>query len=272
MTVASRRGSRQMRHSSLSDTLPQTTQKRTLSLTSVSAVTSRRTSTGSAASRWNAMRCALFGPTPGSRPSSSIRSWTGPSNTSGAGEAEPAEVAQATGERAHLLRLQLLCDARGVLDGADQQVLQGLDVLGIHDLRVDLDAADLPRRRLGDAHEPVARLAGHLGLGEFLLRRHELFLHLLRLLQDHRHVRLTTRLHQNTPRGLARVCGLATQGSRDTLSAVFAPRRALVLTPALLLLVACTAAGPAAPAPSVTAPTSGVAASTAPPAPRRTIV
>ncbi|MFC5951698.1 N-acetylmuramoyl-L-alanine amidase [Pseudonocardia lutea] len=50
-----------------------------------------------------------------------------------------------------------------------------------------------------------------------------------------------------------------------------APRRALVLTPALLLLVACTGAGPAAPAPPVAVPTSSVAASPAP-APARTVV
>ena len=31
------------------------------------------------ATEWNAMRCADFGPTPGSRPSSSISAWTGPS-------------------------------------------------------------------------------------------------------------------------------------------------------------------------------------------------
>src|SRR5436305_1189191 len=30
---------------------------------------------------WNAMRCALFGPIPGNRPSSSIRSWMAPSYT-----------------------------------------------------------------------------------------------------------------------------------------------------------------------------------------------
>ncbi|MCE3550493.1 N-acetylmuramoyl-L-alanine amidase [Pseudonocardia sp. RS11V-5] len=52
-----------------------------------------------------------------------------------------------------------------------------------------------------------------------------------------------------------------------------APRRALVLTPALLLLVACARAGPAAPAPSVAVPTSSVVASpTAAPAPKRTVV
>ncbi|WP_345383141.1 N-acetylmuramoyl-L-alanine amidase [Pseudonocardia yuanmonensis] len=50
-----------------------------------------------------------------------------------------------------------------------------------------------------------------------------------------------------------------------------APRRALVLTPALLLLVACTAAGPAAPTPSVAVPTSSVTGSPAP-SPQRTVV
>ena len=81
MSARSRRGSRQMRHCSSSATLPQTAQNRTLSLTSVSASTSRSTSAGSACSRWKAIRCALLGPTPGSRPSSSIRSWTTPSYT-----------------------------------------------------------------------------------------------------------------------------------------------------------------------------------------------
>jgi len=71
-----------MRHCSASATLPQMLQKRILSLTSTSALTSRFTSTASACSRWNAMRCAPLGPTPGKRPSSSIRSWTTPSYTS----------------------------------------------------------------------------------------------------------------------------------------------------------------------------------------------
>ena len=66
-----------------------------LVLDPVQRAASRSTSAGSAASRWNAMRCALLGPTPGSRPSSSIRSWTAPSYTrvrpSEAGQAEAAE-------------------------------------------------------------------------------------------------------------------------------------------------------------------------------------
>ena len=73
-TVASRRASAQIRQSSSADTLPHSAQNRTFSVTSISAETSRRTSVGSDWSRWKAMRWALFGPTPGNRPSSSMRS------------------------------------------------------------------------------------------------------------------------------------------------------------------------------------------------------
>ena len=79
--VGERRGSRQMRHCGSCATFPQISQNRTRSFTSVSASDSRRTSAGSADRMWNAMRWALLGPTPGSRPSSSIRSWTAPSYT-----------------------------------------------------------------------------------------------------------------------------------------------------------------------------------------------
>src|ERR1700719_3139587 len=92
------------------------------------------------------MRCAPFGPTPGSMPSSSMRSWTTPSYTSGpdrgtgvlvtrrsaetrhagysgypwqagnpAGRSRVAEsLAEAGGERAHLLLLELPRGAVGI--------------------------------------------------------------------------------------------------------------------------------------------------------------
>src|SRR5680860_1553187 len=59
----------------------QTEQNFTRSFTSARTWASRRMSAGSVAKMWNAMRCALLGPTPGSRPNSSIRSWTTPSYT-----------------------------------------------------------------------------------------------------------------------------------------------------------------------------------------------
>src|SRR5690606_13926659 len=81
MTDVERRGSRQTWHCSCWATFPQTSQKRTRALTSLITWTRRATFSGSSARRWNAMRWALLGPTPGSRPSSSIRSWTAPSYT-----------------------------------------------------------------------------------------------------------------------------------------------------------------------------------------------
>ena len=67
----------QNEHSSLSVTLKQRWQKRTLALASVIAPASRATSSAGILSRWKAMRWADFGPMPGSRPSSSISAWTG---------------------------------------------------------------------------------------------------------------------------------------------------------------------------------------------------
>src|SRR4051795_10705856 len=139
MTSSDRRGSRQMRHCSPSATLKQVVQKRTSSCTRVSAATSRVTSADSAASRWNAIRWALLGPTPGSRPSSSIRSWTAPSYTvfllsrrgSEAGEAEaPAGAApEPAGERTHRRGRELVGCTLRVVQGGDDEVLQRLEVV-----------------------------------------------------------------------------------------------------------------------------------------------
>src|SRR5690348_2994488 len=98
------------------------------------------------------MRCALFGPTPGSRPSSSIRSWTAPSYTVflwverscgrlQAGQPEPA--AHAAGQRAHAAGGQLVRDALGVADGGDDEVLQRLEVLGVDGGRCDGEPGQL---------------------------------------------------------------------------------------------------------------------------------
>src|SRR4051812_10266050 len=178
MTVRSRRGSRQILHSSASATLPQMRQNRTLSLTSVSAWTSRRTSTMSAASRWNAMRWALLGPTPGSRPSSSIRSWTAPSYTS---EARQAHATHARGERAELVLRHRLGLGRRVTNRGDDEVLQRLDVVGVDDRGRELDAQQLAGAGDGRLGQPAGRLAGDLQLGQLGLGGHHLLLHLLRL-------------------------------------------------------------------------------------------
>jgi hypothetical protein len=67
----------QNEHISLSVTLKQRAQKRTLALASLMAVDRRATSSAGIFSRWKAIRCADFGPMPGRRPSSSMSVWTG---------------------------------------------------------------------------------------------------------------------------------------------------------------------------------------------------
>src|SRR3954447_21473492 len=191
MTATSRRGSRQMRHCSSSATLPQMVQNRTLSLTSVRADTRRRTSTGSAARRWKAIRCALLGPTPGSRPSSSMRSWTAPSYMrSEARQAQAAEITETAGDRAHLLLGQVGCCPRRVAHSSDDEVLQRLDVVRVDGLGVDRHGGELATAGHRRPHQAAAGASLDLNGGELLLRSHQLLLHLLRLLHELLHVRL----------------------------------------------------------------------------------
>src|SRR5256885_7698713 len=102
------------------------------------------------------MRCALLGPIPGSLPSSSMRSWTGPSNTQRA-------AAHATGQRTELLLGQRRDLLRGVGKRADEQVLQRLDVVGVDDLGIDLYRDDLTAAPDGHLDQTASGLAVHLG-------------------------------------------------------------------------------------------------------------
>src|SRR3954453_12401718 len=144
MVVSSRCGSRQIRHWLSSETLKQISQNLTVSLTFLSMAARRMTSSGSAARMWKASRWALFGPIPGSRPSSSIRSWIGPSYMAAvrngsegkAGDAA-AQTAGTAGDRAELLFLQLGGVRVGVADRGDDQVGERLHVVRVDRLRVD---------------------------------------------------------------------------------------------------------------------------------------
>src|SRR4029078_865376 len=99
-------------------------------------------SVGSAESTWNAMRWALLGPTPGSRPSSSMRSWIAPSYpvrpardakaqcaALGGALDGKAHAAETAGERTHLLLGQLAHLVGGVGERGGHQVLQRLHVV-----------------------------------------------------------------------------------------------------------------------------------------------
>ncbi|KNE86831.1 hypothetical protein PSTG_19802, partial [Puccinia striiformis f. sp. tritici PST-78] len=112
-----------IRHCSSSETLPQMLQNFAFAFISTRASARRRTSTGSAASRWNAIRWAPFGPTPGSRPSSSIRSWTTPSYT---GTAEPDRPA-ATRLVATTQGAQVSPEPTG--EGAQRLCREGVDLV-----------------------------------------------------------------------------------------------------------------------------------------------
>src|SRR3954464_4583167 len=201
-TAGSRRGSRQIRQVSSSATLPHTEQNLTRSLTSTRTWASRRTSTGSAARRWNAMRCALFGPTPGNRPSSSIRSWTTPSyiRTRACARGRPRGpappraapgarlAAEPTGERAELLGGHLVRARLGVAVGGHDQVLEVLRVGRVEGVLADPDRDELTGAVDGHGDQTVAHGPVDGGLAQRLLRGHHLLLHLLCLLEQGVHV------------------------------------------------------------------------------------
>src|SRR5688572_2462237 len=170
-----RRVSRQTRHCSDSATLKQVVQKRTSSLTLRRESASRFTSAGSADRTWKAIRWALFGPTPGSRPNSSIRSWMAPSYTG----SEPRK-GQAAGGRTHLLLGELTLRLGRVVDRGEHQVLEGLDIIRVDGLGIDPHRLELTQP--GDHHgdEATAGGAGQLGRGQLGLRLSDLLLHLLR--------------------------------------------------------------------------------------------
>src|SRR4051795_2950028 len=166
MIDASRRSSRQMRQRGPSARLKQTSHSPMRSLTSRMASASALASSGDWRRMWNASRCAVRWPMPGSLPSSVTSRWIGAGlalNASHAGQAQPAQgsagSAGAAGDAAHLARRQLLGLVDGLVDRGGDHVLQQLDVIGVHrggidpDLLDDEVAADLhgdhaaPRRR-----------------------------------------------------------------------------------------------------------------------------
>src|SRR5687768_14779804 len=187
-----------MRHCSSSLTLKQTEQNFTFALTSIRTSARRRTSAGSACSRWKAMRWALFGPTPGSRPSSSIRSWITPSynevpsaQAGQAARATPETTAQPLGDRTHRLTGQRLGLGAGVAVGGDDEIGEVGQVVGVVALelaRPDRDAHQLPHAVDGDGDRTAGDGAVDGLLGEVGLCLLELLLHLLRLLEEGVHV------------------------------------------------------------------------------------
>src|SRR3954447_17196808 len=102
------------------------------------------------------MRCALLGPIPGSRPSSSIRSWTGPSYIAGRSvHARQPEAGKAATERTHPCGLQVGGLTRRVVDCGDNEVFERLDVVAVDDAGVDAHRHHLTGPGHHCGHEPA---------------------------------------------------------------------------------------------------------------------
>src|SRR3954454_10964173 len=160
---------------SVSVMLLHTEQYVTRSLTSRSASMRRSVSSRGVFSRWNASRCALFGPMPGRRTSSSMRRVRG----SGSANLHSRQLHARRQHSAHLARRLFVGLAMGVVQGGDDEILQHHDVLFRDDLGIDRDRLHLLRAVHADGDHAAARVAFDAGGRHVLLQA---LLHLLRLL------------------------------------------------------------------------------------------
>src|SRR3954471_14848934 len=135
ITPASRRSSWQIRQVASVARLKQTSHCPTVALTSLIASASGSASSSLALRMWNASRCAVRCPIPGSRASSVMRRLTGGANkpleARQAQTAEAALASEAAGGGAHLRRRQLLGGAHRLVDRRLHHVLEQLDVLRV---------------------------------------------------------------------------------------------------------------------------------------------
>src|SRR5437588_2796945 len=116
------------------------------------------------------MRWADLGPTPGRRPSWSIRSWTGPAyNESAEQAAEAAEV-----EAAHRLLGQLVDLADGVVNGGEDEVFEHGNVGGIDRRGIDRHRLELHGAGDRHLHDAAPRMPFHDLVGRRLLGLHQL--------------------------------------------------------------------------------------------------
>src|SRR5918992_455010 len=197
MTVRSRRSSRQIPQTSSSVRLPHSRQKRTRSFTSAIAPASAPASSFGARRRWNASRCAVRVPIPGSRVSWATRFSTAGENTHSGyphvSDTDRLEARQThsfeAAERAAQLGLgEALRRAHRLVHGCEHHVGEELGVVGVDRLGRDLDLGDLERASRLHGHHAAARGRLDRLLRELLLGTRHLRLHVLHLLKHLVHV------------------------------------------------------------------------------------
>src|SRR5690606_20348154 len=148
----------------------------------------RRPAGGTRCAGHSSDRRRAAGPARRSGPERHLRTRLHSGKTEVAHAGQTLTAAEPARDRAELLLLELLRVARRVPHSRDDQVGQRLDVVGVHDLGVDVELLELELTAHRGGDHATARGAGDLGLRDLLLRLEHLLLHLLGLLQDLLHV------------------------------------------------------------------------------------
>src|SRR5437667_609181 len=141
MVEGSRRGSVHTVQGLWVSILPQVLQTTILSIATCSAPASGVISASRFLIRCSAARRAERGPSPGSRASNWIRrSISGPATAVAiSGQAQPRRQRKAAGQRLHLFLHRCFGLAAGVAKRRDQQILENLALVGLHQRWIDLD-------------------------------------------------------------------------------------------------------------------------------------
>src|SRR3954453_6527040 len=196
----------------------------TRSLTSRSASMRRSVSSRGVFNRWNASRCAPFGPMPGRRTSSSMRRFSG----SGSANLHSWQLHARRQHPAHLLGHRLVGLAMRVVDGGDDEILQHADVVLRDNLGIDGDRLHLLAAVDDHRHHAAAGVALDAEAGHLLLQA---ILHLLRLLHHLLDVHISSTSRISAGKTSSMVCTPASASacsrsadflSADCLSAAFA--------------------------------------------------
>src|SRR5580698_7971344 len=141
MIAGSRRGSVHTVQGFWVSILPQVLQTWILSIATCSAEESGVIKASRFLIKCSAARRAERGPSPGSRAKSWIRrSISGPATAVAiSGEAQPRRQTQSAGQRLHLVLHRGFRLAAGIAERRDQEILENLALVGLHQRRIDLD-------------------------------------------------------------------------------------------------------------------------------------